>query len=288
MTKYFKLVRPDYTSFHDPKFQWPIKGVVEVPGATQNGACGEGLHLAKSVDLALQYVKFPFRILKVKPLSPILGEDNTKIRVAKAESLGELPVPAWAKKVEKRIAELPEEMKAIPWFKGTNGAQASKLIRSHFKLLVPFGFKLDFEIEILTDKKEAAAARDAAWDDAWAAAWAAAGDAARDAARDAAWAAAGDAAWDAAWAAARDAAWAAAGDAAWAAARDAARDAAGDAAWAAAWDAAWAAARDAAWDAVQDRIKKPKPFKPLWAVWKLGAWPIGFVGNKFKIYVEKK
>jgi hypothetical protein len=72
-------------------------------------------------------------------------------------------------------------------------------------------------------RRDAAAARAAAW----------------DAARAAAWAAARDAAWDAARAAARDAAWDAAGDAAWAAARAAARDAAWDAAGDAAWDAAW-------------------------------------------------
>jgi hypothetical protein len=80
-------------------------------------------------------------------------------------------------------------------------------------------------------RKDAAAARDAAW------------DAARAAARDAAWAAA----WDAAWAAS----WAAAGAAAGAAAWDAARDAAGAAAGAAAWDAARTAAWDAAWDAAR-------------------------------------
>ncbi|WP_232490660.1 hypothetical protein [Burkholderia ubonensis] len=116
-------------------------------------------------------------------------------------------------------------------------------------------------------RKDAAAARDAAWAAARDAAWAAARDAtgaaawaaARAAARDAAWAAARDAAWDAARDAAGDAAWAAARDAtgaaAWAAAWAAARDAAGDAAWAAG-DAAWAAARDAtgaaAWAAARD------------------------------------
>ena len=90
-------------------------------------------------------------------------------------------------------------------------------------------------------KKDAAAARDAAWAAAWDAAWAAAWAAAGAAARDAAWAAA----WDAAGAAARDAAWAAAWAAAGAAARDAAWDAARDAAGAAARDAAWAAAKKA-------------------------------------------
>ncbi|MBA2125090.1 hypothetical protein DLM45_02465 [Hyphomicrobium methylovorum] len=76
------------------------------------------------------------------------------------------------------------------------------------------------------------------------------------AARAAAWyaagAAAGDAAWDAAWAAAWDAVGAAAWDAVGAAAWAAARAAAGDAAW----DAARAAAGDAAWDAAWDALKQ--------------------------------
>ena len=206
---YFKLVRPDLTSFYDEKFKWPEKGIVEIPNASPNGPCGVGAHLAKSVKDGLQYAKFPFRILKVRPLSPILGEDDTKIRVAKAESLGQIKIPAWALKLEKRIENLPAEMRVIPWFTGRDGEKVKRLLSSHFKLLVPFGFKLDFEIEILTEKVEASKAFGAAW------------DAAGDAAWGAAWGAAGDAARDAAGAAARDAAWDAARDAAWDAARDA-------------------------------------------------------------------
>jgi hypothetical protein len=89
-------------------------------------------------------------------------------------------------------------------------------------------------------KKDAAAARDAAWGAAWNAARAAAGDAAGTAAGTAARAAAGDAAGDAAGTAAGAAAWDAARAAAWAAARDAA------------WGAAWNAARAAAWAAAGD------------------------------------
>ena len=214
---YFKLVRPDLTSFYDEKFKWPEKGIVEIPNASPNGPCGVGAHLAKSVKDGLQYAKFPFRILKVRPLSPILGEDDTKIRVAKAESLGQIKIPAWALKLEKRIENLPAEMRVIPWFTGRDGEKVKRLLSSHFKLLVPFGFKLDFEIEILTEKVEASKAFGAAWDAAGDAAWGAAWGAAGDAARDAAGAAARAAAWAAAWAAARDAALAAARDAALAA-----------------------------------------------------------------------
>jgi hypothetical protein len=257
---YYKLVRPDYTSFHDANFKWPVKGVVEVQDAELNGPCGKGLHLALSVKDGLQYARFPFRILRVRPLSPVLGKDGTKIRVAKAESLGELPLPAWAVRTERKIEKIREEVKTIPWYKGTDEKKAKRLIRSHLKLLVPFGFKLDFEIEIVTAR---AAARAAARDAARGAAWGAARDAAWAAARDAAGAAARDAAWDAAW----DAAGAAARDAAWGAARD--------------------AARDAAWETVSDRMPQKNPFAPLCEVWKLGFWPIGFVGNKFKLFSEK-
>ena len=195
MTDYLKLVRPDYKSFYDESFQWPVNGIVEISDAAPDGPCGKGLHLAKKIEGGLKYATFPFRILKVIPLSPILGEDDDKIRVAKAQSLGELPVPEWAVNLEKKIKKIQEDVKIIPWFKGTDEKKAKTLIRTHFKLLVPFGFKLDFDIEILKS---------------WAAAW----DAAWDAARDAAGVAAGVAAWVAAWDAARDAARAAAWDAA--------------------------------------------------------------------------
>ena len=140
-------------------------------------------------------------------------------------------VPEWQKNADARVAEIVADCKTIPWFKGTDVAQAKLSLEAHFELLKPFGLKAGFEIEIVSD---------------WAAAW--------DASRAAAW----DAAWDAAWAAAR------------AAARDAAR--------AAAWDAAW--------EVVADKMPQKNPFHALWAVWKLGFWPIGVVNGKFIIFSE--
>jgi len=124
-----------------------------------------------------------------------------------------------------------------------------------------------------------------------AAAWAAAGDAAGDAARDAARAAARAAAWAAAraaaWAAARDAAWDAARDAArdaaWAAARDAARDAAR----AAAWDAARAAAWDAAWDAARDAAGAAALAAALAAA-RAAAWAAAWAAANKKIAATKE
>ena len=78
MKTYFKLVRPDYGSFHDQKFIWPVKGVVEVANAALNGRCGVGLHLARTVKDGYQYVQFPFRILRVRPLSPIFQLDLSR------------------------------------------------------------------------------------------------------------------------------------------------------------------------------------------------------------------
>ena len=270
---YFKLVRPDYGSFHDPKFIWPVKGMVQVKDAAPDGACGMGLHLARTIKDGCQYAGFPFRILKVRPLGPILGEDKTKIRVSKAESLGELPVPEWATKMEKRISELPAEMKAVPWLKGGDQVRALRALRLHFKLLIPFGFNVDLKINVITDRKEAAVAWDTAWDIAWDTAWYAAKGAAWDVAKGAAKGAAWDAARAAAWYEAKGAAWYEAKDVAWGAAR------------VAAWDAARDAARGAAWGAAGDLLPHENPFKPLMDVWKTGCWPIGQVGDTFKLYV---
>ena len=176
----------------------------------------------------------------LKPLIPkILNTRNKALEQKRslmaADWLVRVNTPAWLRLAglndqAKLLEELPEiiSMAQVPSIRGP--------------------------IEVV--RKDAAAARAAAWDAARDAAWEAAWDAARAAARaaawDAAWAAAWEAAWDAARAAARAAAWDAAWDAAWAAARAAAWDAAWPAAWEAAWDAARAAARAAAWDAAWD------------------------------------
>jgi hypothetical protein len=282
---YYKTVRPDMGSFYDPSFKWPETGSVEEPDADISAAeCGKGLHLGITPESAIRYAKFPFRLFEARPLSSILGKSSDKIRIARAEVIRELPRPEWAKKVEKRIAGISDEMKNVPWFKGTDKKKASKLIRKHLNLLVPFGLKPGRNIEVVTSLAAARAARDAAY----AATWATALAAAQAAARAVAQAAARDAAWDAAYAAAWGAAWDAAWDAARGAARGAARDAAWDAARAVVGPVAWDAARAAAWDAVEDKIAHENPFRPLWGCWEVGAWPIGFVGKDFIIYIGGK
>ena len=175
-TDYYKVVRPDLSSFHDHAFEWPLHGIVEVPGAVKGGPCGIGLHLAKSINNGITYAQFPFRVLSVRPLSPILGEDDTKIRVARAETLGEIEKPRWVQNTEKCIEGLLAEMASIPWFKCTQPEKAKRLIREHFRLLTSFGFNLKFKIEIIHDWAAVwDAVRDASKDDTWAAVWDAAG-----------------------------------------------------------------------------------------------------------------
>ncbi len=291
---FFKCVRNNYGSFHDESFKWPARGIVEVKDAYKNGPCGKGLHLAVTLQAAISYGAFPFRILKVKPLSPILGQDDTKIRVAKAKVMREILSPDWTRKIERNIKKIKLDVEVIPWFKGADGEKAKRLIRSHLKLLIPFGFKTDWEIKILTTWASAFAACPASVS-AWAAACDSAVAAARDSARDSA--VARDSAWDTA--SAWDAVWDSAKDsvedsAVWARARDSvagalAKDFALVAAWNLALAAAWDSALAAAWDsATWDLLEEKNPFKPLWECWKIGAWPIGFVGKKFLIYTASQ
>ena len=185
---FYKLVRPDYTSFHEKTFKWPVRGIVEVKGATANGACGNGLHLALSIDSALRYVSFPFRILKVRPLSSILGSDNTKIRVAKAQSLGEIKPPKWAIRTENYIKKIESDVKTVPWFRGNNHTKAKELVKKHFNRLEVFHpqISLNPEVNIIAASTAWSAAESAAWSTARNAARNAAERAARSAARSAA------------------------------------------------------------------------------------------------------
>ena len=213
---YYKAVRPDGTSFHDPSFRWvpedwtPADGPVTVTHPHPHDRDPSGWLSATTVPTDCTGAGWPCKLLA---LTPAPGHDVTA------------PMP-----------ELPNKRAASAWVVvdmlpatdalGPQGAEVAAIIEKARTLTGD-------------EVRRLAAAGDAAW------------GAARDAAGGAAWDAAGGAAWaaaeDAARAAAWDVAWDAAGGAAWAAARDAAGDAAWDAAWAAAGDAAG----DAAWDAAR-------------------------------------
>jgi hypothetical protein len=261
----YKWTNAEARSWHDGKFgPWTVGATLAVDDAEKDGACGRGIHVGRTPAHAISYGRFPGLLFKVKALSPVLGSDDTKWRVARVSVLAEVEKPSWVVETEAFI----ESIKTVKFFKPRR--PPLKAWQHH---------------------AAGDAAGAAAWDAAWAAAWAAAGDAAGAAAGDAARAAAGAAAWAAAWAAARDAAWdaagAAAGDAAWDAAWDAAGDAARDAAGAAAGDAARDAARDAAgaaaWAAAlmaqmavtsdldfPDAEKHRRHARDRWKVWQMG------------------
>jgi len=265
MQTYYKILRTNRASWYDEKFVWPLDKPVEVPDADQSKAsCGRGVHLAKSINYGFQYAKFMARCFEARPLSPILGEDNSKIRVAKAR-LGREVTPEYVK----RVNQFLRTIKTIKWF--SNHREPLK------------SWQL-FET------------RNAAWNAARNAAWNAARNAAGDAARNAAGDAAGDAAWNAAWKAAGNAAWNAARNAAWKAARNAAWKAARNAARNAAGDAAWKAARNAAWNAeLMATILVCYGLKTLdedhvrhalsrWEVWKRGYGLFGDINGELFVY----
>ena len=237
-TTYYKAVRPDGTSFHDPSFRWvpksgpiPDDGLLVSHPLDLDRRSAAGYLSVSTVPTDCTGMEWPCQLLA---LTPVRGR----------------------KVVTPEPYSLPNKRGASAWL-------VVDRLDPHLAL-GPQGPEVAAIIERagwLTQEEAArlGAARDAAWDAAW--------GAARIAARDAAW----DAAWGAAWNAARGAAWNAAGDtawyAAWDAARGAARDAAGDAAWNAAWYAARYAARDAAIATVARDLISPADYQTLAGPW---------------------
>ena len=109
--KYYKALRMNLGSWHDEKFIWSLKKAIIQAGAVAGDPCGIGLHLAKSLDVAFQYAKFPARLFEAKPLSEILGEDTGKVRVAQAQLVRELR-PYWLRRTNVFI----EGIAKIRWF----------------------------------------------------------------------------------------------------------------------------------------------------------------------------
>ena len=199
-TTYYKAVRPDGTSFHDPSFRWvpesgPIPGgglLVSHPGYLDRRSAAGYLSVS-TVPTDCTGLQWPCRLLA---LTPVRGR---KVVTPEPELPNKRAASAWlvVDRLDPHLALGPQgpEVAAII-------ERAGRLTQEEAALLDAVWYE----------------ALNAAWDAAWYAAWDAAWDAARGAARDAAW--------YAAWYAARDAARGAARGAAWYAAWDAARDAA--------------------------------------------------------------
>jgi hypothetical protein len=170
---YFKAIRPDGTSFHDPSFTWATEpgGITRHPGGNIAETDSSTLTSHAAYYLSVSTVPtdctgmhWPCRLLEVEPVGDTWQPDARDLP-NKVAGLG-----------FRTVRELP----AHEVF-GPQGALVVALI--------------DRASRLSRDQVLSLAA-------AWYAAW--------DAARDAAGAAARDAAWDAAWDAARDAAGAAA------------------------------------------------------------------------------
>ena len=213
---YYKAVRPNGASFHNPGFRWLPEGwtsgdpipdgwTVTHPNYSPT-ACDAGYYLsAATVATDCAGMAWPCVLLEVEPVGEVRTPHPSGLPHERAAA-------AW-----RVVRELPAT-DAL----GPQGAVVAALIERAGRLSVDEAKRLDAAWDAAWT-----AARDAAWGAAWTAAreaaWTAAWEAAREAAREAAWEAAIDSAWDAAWGAARTAAW----EAARTAAREAARTALG-------------------------------------------------------------
>jgi len=114
---YYKAVRMDRTAFWDEETKWGVNmPVIENPSPPNKyTVCGRGYHLAKSIPDVFQGTTFPLRLAEAEPLSPILGEDKRKIRVAHARIVRWIPQkewPGWLRKPQKFINSISK----IKWF----------------------------------------------------------------------------------------------------------------------------------------------------------------------------
>ena len=170
MTTYYKAVRHDYGSFHNPDFKYgPVGTLVEHPDyRAKKDARGAEHYISISTEPA-DCTGFQWRVG---------GKDS---RLLVVEPVGRVYTP---------------DKEALP------NKRAVKAVRvvGELPISAAFGPNADQVVRFLGDLNGLTSKQ-------WAAAWDAAWDAARDAAGDAARDAAGDAAEAAAEAAARDAAW---------------------------------------------------------------------------------
>ena len=184
MTTYYKAIRPDGTSFHDPSFRWvPESGTVEGivvthPHPHDRGPSG-WLSVA-TVPTDCTGMRWPCRLLE---LTSVEGRPVTA-------PLKDLP--------NKRAASAWLVMRELPATDalGPQGAEVAAILDRVSRLTGDEARRLAAARNAARD-----AAGSSAWSAARAAAWGAVRAAARDAAGSSAWSAARDAARAAAWAA---------------------------------------------------------------------------------------
>ena len=188
---YYKAIRPDGASFHDPTFRWlPESGPIEGHVVTHRLAKTQHVPARADADRYLSVsvepadctgMRWPCRLLEVEPVDgyPVVTPEPSTLPHKRAAR-------AW-----RVVRELPAHTAL-----GPQGEHVAALIERASVLT-------EDEVERLAAAW--VATKDAAWGVAWGAAWAAAWTVGRNAAWDAAWAAAWTVGRVAAWVAARDA-----------------------------------------------------------------------------------
>ncbi len=79
---YYKATRVSGFSFYDPKFQYHIgQNVHPAPDKTTKEVCGEGIHLAKTLE-ALKKLQPNYQEIYEASPGVILAEDDDKLRCA--------------------------------------------------------------------------------------------------------------------------------------------------------------------------------------------------------------
>ena len=172
MSTYYKAVRPDGTSFHDPSLRWlPESGPIEGHTATHPTASVVGEKASHYLSVSVSPTDctgmgWPCRLLEVEPVE---GHEVT--------------TPAPDRLPNKRAAvawRVIRELPASDVF-GPQGEHVAALIERASHLTGDEAQKLDAVWDAVWD-----AAREAAWDAARGAVWDPVWDAVRGAARDAA------------------------------------------------------------------------------------------------------
>ena len=144
MTTYFKAVRLNGASFHDPSFKWAteVGGVTYHPthGKSGNTSTAAGYLSVSTTATDCTGMRWPCRLLEVEPV-------------------GEVFTPAPAGLPNKRAGLVFRTVRELPAHEvfGPSGEYVVALIERCSRLTVEDGERLH-------------AARDAAWDAAWAAA----------------------------------------------------------------------------------------------------------------------
>ena len=89
MIEGYKWTDKDGFSWYEKFGPWEVGKSYEVKDVVAGDPCGRGIHIGKTISNAISYGKFPGRIFKLRSDSDVLGSDDTKWRVAKAEVLEE-------------------------------------------------------------------------------------------------------------------------------------------------------------------------------------------------------